>query len=74
MSKWDGLVSVGGDGLLVEVVQGLMDRDDWEKALQLPVAPLPGGSGNGLVKTLTERANVPYGYENMAFLICRGAS
>ena len=26
VAEWDGLLVVGGDGLLFEVVQGLMDR------------------------------------------------
>lgn len=37
---------------VVQVVNGLMDRPDWEKAIQTPVGILPGGSGNGLAASV----------------------
>ena len=49
---WDGIVVVSGDGLLFEVFNGLMLRDDWQKAIQIPVGIIPAGSGNGLAATL----------------------
>ncbi|KAM6957746.1 sphingosine kinase 2-like, partial [Aplochiton taeniatus] len=30
LNQWDALVIVSGDGLLFEVVNGLMEREDWE--------------------------------------------
>lgn len=49
---WDGIVVVSGDGLLFEVFNALMSRDDWEKAIKIPVGIIPGGSGNGLAATI----------------------
>ncbi|KAK3590961.1 hypothetical protein CHS0354_034533 [Potamilus streckersoni] len=46
--EWDGIVIVSGDGLIYEVVNGLMQRDDWQKAIKVPIGCLPGGSGNAL--------------------------
>ena len=46
--KWDGIVIVSGDGLLYEVINGLMQRDDWVETIKIPLGVIPGGSGNGL--------------------------
>lgn len=31
-----------------QVINGLMEREDWEKAIKMPIGTLPGGSGNAL--------------------------
>ena len=49
---------VSGDGLVNEVINGLRQR---EKDDAPPVAPIPAGSGNGLVASL--------GTSNLSFLI-----
>ena len=49
---WDGIVIISGDGLVYEVFNGLMARDDWKKAVKIPVGIIPGGSGNGLAATI----------------------
>ncbi|KAK9152517.1 hypothetical protein Syun_010826 [Stephania yunnanensis] len=35
LSKYDGIVCVSGDGVLVEVVNGLLQREDWDSAIKL---------------------------------------
>lgn len=35
-----------------QVVNGLMEREDWEKAIQTPLGVLPGGSGNALAASI----------------------
>lgn len=35
-----------------QVVNGLMERDDWEEAIQTPLGILPGGSGNALAASV----------------------
>lgn len=50
--KYSAIVTVSGDGLLHELLQGLMDRPDWAEAIQTPVSIIPGGSGNGLMRSL----------------------
>ncbi|XP_073708756.1 sphingosine kinase 1-like [Garra rufa] len=52
LSQWDALVIMSGDGLLFEVVNGLMEREDWDKAIQTPLGVLPGGSGNALAASI----------------------
>ncbi|KAJ0050714.1 hypothetical protein NL108_005093, partial [Boleophthalmus pectinirostris] len=52
LTQWDGLVIMSGDGLLFEVINGLMERPDWEEAIRTPLAILPGGSGNALAASV----------------------
>jgi sphingosine kinase len=33
----DGIVTISGDGLLCEVINGLLKRKDWEQAIKVPV-------------------------------------
>ncbi|KAL2084895.1 hypothetical protein ACEWY4_020413 [Coilia grayii] len=77
LSEWDGIIIVSGDGLLHEVINGLMERSDWETAIKTPVGILPCGSGNALAGSVNHYA----GYDmclreplllNCCFLLCRG--
>lgn len=77
LQEWDGIVIISGDGLLHEVINGLMARGDWKQAIQTPVGILPCGSGNALAGAINHNA----GFEmclrdpllmNCCFLLCRG--
>lgn len=35
-----------------QVINGLMDREDWEQAIRTPLGILPGGSGNALAASV----------------------
>ncbi|GAB1297096.1 Sphingosine kinase 1 [Apodemus speciosus] len=76
LGRWDALVVMSGDGLMHEVVNGLMERPDWETAIQKPLCTLPGGSANALAASMNYYA----GYEqvtnedlliNCTALLCR---
>ncbi|XP_076871977.1 sphingosine kinase 1-like [Brachyhypopomus gauderio] len=58
LSQWDALVIMSGDGLLFEVVNGLMERGDWEQAIRTPLGVLPGGSGNALAASIHHYAGL----------------
>ena len=72
LSKIDGLVIVGGDGTIHDAIAGLMSRRDSETAIKTPLGIIPGGTGNGLSKTLLESSNEIYDPLNAAFLIAKG--
>lgn len=36
----------------IQVINGLMDREDWEQAIRTPLGILPGGSGNALAASV----------------------
>ncbi len=50
--RYDGLVTISGDGLFHEVMNGLGARPDAATALRFPVGIIPAGSGNGLTASL----------------------
>lgn len=71
----DAVVIVGGDGLIFEVVSGLMSRDDREQIMKtLKLAPIPGGSGNGLIKSILFECGEDYSPQNAAFLAVKGTA
>ncbi|MCC0176738.1 sphingosine kinase [Waterburya agarophytonicola K14] len=72
LTQVDGLVIVGGDGTVHDAIAGLMNRLDWEKAIRLPLGIIPGGTGNGLSKSLLEFSGEIYDPLNAAFLIAKG--
>ncbi|XP_026096153.1 sphingosine kinase 1-like [Carassius auratus] len=77
LTQWDALLILSGDGLLFEVVNGLMERQDWEKAIQTPLGILPGGSGNALAASVHHytRASPVWGEDlltSCGFLLCKG--
>lgn len=49
---YDAVVTVSGDGLIHEVMNGFSHHDEPRKAFAIPIAPIPTGSGNGLALNL----------------------
>ncbi|KAG8748700.1 sphinganine kinase lcb4 [Ceratobasidium sp. 414] len=45
---YDALLTVSGDGLIFEVMNGFRKRSDAAQAFALPICPIPAGSGNAL--------------------------
>ncbi|EEB07341.2 sphingoid long chain base kinase [Schizosaccharomyces japonicus yFS275] len=42
----DAIISVGGDGLLHEILNGVAERKDHLEAFETPICMIPGGTGN----------------------------
>lgn len=59
LSRWYGIVVMSGDGLVFEVINGLMSRPDWQKALKIPIGCIPAGSGNALCCSINYSAGEP---------------
>nr|XP_057906026.1 sphingosine kinase 1-like [Doryrhamphus excisus] len=77
LSQWDALVIMSGDGLLFEVINGLMERDDWQEAIQTPLGILPGGSGNALAASVHHYSQSPPAWNeelllSCGFMLCKG--
>lgn len=49
-----------------QVVNGLMEREDWEQAIQTPLGVLPGGSGNALAASIQHY----FGYDLPQLIYC----
>ena len=37
-----GIIVISGDGLVYEIINGLMARPDWSKAIKIPICQIPG--------------------------------
>ncbi|KAF0917158.1 hypothetical protein E2562_016954 [Oryza meyeriana var. granulata] len=72
LAQYDGIVCVSGDGVLIEVVNGILQRIDWEEAIKIPIGVLPAGTGNGMAKSLLHSASETYSVPNAVFAIIRG--
>ncbi|XP_047310892.1 sphingoid long-chain bases kinase 1-like [Impatiens glandulifera] len=48
----DGIICIGGDGIVNEVLNGLLIRKDQKEALSIPMGIIPAGSDNSLVWTV----------------------
>ncbi|CAJ2665248.1 unnamed protein product [Trifolium pratense] len=48
----DGIICVGGDGIINEVVNGLLSRDNQKEGISIPIGIIPAGSDNSLVWTV----------------------
>jgi sphingosine kinase len=72
LSKYDGIICVSGDGVLVEVLNGLLERGDWEYAIKTPLGVVPAGTGNGMAKSLLDAVGSPCKVSNAVLAIIRG--
>ncbi|XP_048674151.2 sphingosine kinase 1 [Caretta caretta] len=77
LSQWDAVAVLAGDGLLYEVVNGLMEREDWQAAIKKPLCTLPGGSGNALSASINHYAGNTQAFRkelltNCTYFLCKG--
>ena len=73
--EYDAVVTVSGDGLIHEVVNGIMRRSDaFDFLKKVTIGCIPGGTANGLVKSILDEGGEEYGVKEAAFLICKGQS
>ncbi|XP_078510720.1 sphingosine kinase 1 [Lissotriton helveticus] len=77
LDRFDALVVMSGDGLMYEVVNGLMERPDWSVAIKKPLGILPAGSGNALAASVNhysghKQVMNPDLLINCTFYLCKG--
>ncbi|EFA00810.1 sphingosine kinase 2 [Tribolium castaneum] len=59
--QWSGIILVGGDGIVFEAINGLFERWDWSDVVKtIPIGVIPGGSGNGLARSIAYHCSEPY--------------
>lgn len=64
---------VSGDGLVTEVVNGLMSRPDWATIIEnVRIGHIGGGSGNGLYSSICHVSDEPIDQGSAALLIVKG--
>lgn len=52
LDKYDGICVIGGDGLLQEVITGLLRRPDRDRVSEIPIAVIPAGTANMFAEEL----------------------
>ena len=75
LAGYDGVVGVGGDGILNEILHGVMWRPDWATVVdRVTIGLLPAGSGNGLVCSLLAAAGLAYSLHNACLLVAKNVT
>ena len=72
LGVYHAVVSVSGDGLVNEIVNGLLDRPDSQAAMRQTFVPVAGGTGNGLHKSLCVGSGEANDAVGTAFIIAKG--
>ncbi|OBZ75597.1 Sphingoid long chain base kinase 4 [Grifola frondosa] len=52
LDQYDAIVAMSGDGLIHEILNGFAAHAEPGKAFDIPITPIPTGSGNGLALNL----------------------
>ena len=76
-SACDCVMTIGGDGVLFEIINGLSSRSkgDGEALLSsVAVAPVPGGTGNGLIKSILFECGQELSAINAVFMALKGTT
>jgi sphingosine kinase len=60
LDAYRGILVISGDGLIYEVLNGLMDRPDWQRAIKMPFGQIPGGSANAFACAAAHLSNEAY--------------
>jgi sphingosine kinase len=79
-SKYCAVFCIGGDGVVFEVINGLISRPQLEEGGQtglellksLPIVHIPGGTGNGLAKSVLYASHEACSPLNATFVGLRG--
>ena len=75
VGQYDGVVFISGDGLIHEGINGVMSRKDKDKFLQKTTFGfIPGGTSNGLIKSILSQHNEECDALTAAFKITKGES
>ena len=73
IGQYDGIITISGDGLIHEAVNGAMSRQDRDEFLQKTTFGfIPAGTANGLIKSITDSVDEDFGIHNATFLIIKG--
>ncbi|KAE9551487.1 hypothetical protein FO519_005307 [Halicephalobus sp. NKZ332] len=60
IDNYESIAIVSGDGLVNEVITGLLIRGDRERALKFPILHIPGGTANALAASVAFKSGEPF--------------
>ncbi|CAI4231512.1 unnamed protein product [Auanema sp. JU1783] len=70
IDDYDAIAVNSGDGLISEVICGLLLRKDRERALKIPICHIPGGTSNGLAASILFACNEPFSARDVFITEC----
>jgi len=71
--QYDCIVAVSGDGLIHEIINGLMNRKDWPQFKDtVTLGFIQGGTGNGLVSSILKQSGEELCVEEASFIVAKG--
>ncbi|KAI8803629.1 ATP-NAD kinase-like domain-containing protein [Cladochytrium replicatum] len=65
--SYDAIVSIGGDGMLHEIINGFLLRKDWNEVSKIPIAVIPTGFSNAT--TLAAVRSTPKPFDIIALTV-----
>jgi sphingosine kinase len=75
ISQYDGVIAIGGDGIVHEILQGLSCRSDFKEiCCKLKLGVIGAGTGNGLAKSLAHSSEQVCAPLDSIFLAVKGNS
>lgn len=70
---YTAILCIGGDGLVFEVMNGIKSRADADEFFKsIGIVHIPGGTGNGLAKSVLYASHEKFGPLNATFVAIRG--
>lgn len=73
VSEYDGMVIIGGDGTIHEVINGIQQRADCDTLWKtLKIGVVGCGTGNGLATSIAYASQEAYGPIGETLIICKG--
>lgn len=73
LAKYDGIVAIGGDGMVHEILQGIHSRSDCMILLKrLKLGHIGAGTSNGLSKSLVHASEENHNTIDYAFMVAKG--
>jgi sphingosine kinase len=73
--EYDCVMTISGDGLIHEAVNGAFSREDRDEFLEKTTFGfVPAGTANGLIASILKHQDESFGIMNAAFLVAKGSS
>ena len=70
INDYDGIINCSGDGILHEIINGIMHKKDRDIFLnRIIVSAIPGGSANGFSKAISDYCNEDNKVETHCYFI-----
>lgn len=74
INQLKSIIVVSGDGAVHEILNAIMNHENWSSAIKIPIGIIPTGSGNGIAYTLIRQKYPDLVNKSEAIRICCDAA